>query len=75
MIFKIYPCTTILTELRMRGGHKDPAEGIRQVLGKHAKILLKVAVKLEKGGGDKTDNRIVVLTRHRLYIMTNKVNH
>ena len=58
----------------MRGGgsSKDPSEGIRQVLGKHTKILLKVAVKLEKGG-DKTDNRIVVVTGHRLYIMTNKV--
>lgn len=51
---------------------KDPSEGIRQVLGKHTKILLKAAVKLEKGG-DKTDNRILVITPHRLYVMTAKV--
>ena len=55
-----------------RSSNKDPAEGIRQALGKHTKILLKTAVKLEKGG-DKTDNRIIVLTPHRLYIMTAKV--
>ena len=52
---------------------KDPSEGIRQLLGKHTKILLRSPVKMEKGGGgDKTDNRIIVVTPHRVYIMTNK---
>ena len=51
---------------------KDPSEGIRQALGKHVKILLKTPVKLEKGG-DKTDNRILVFTPHRMFIMTAKV--
>ena len=51
---------------------KDPSEGIRQALGKHVKIILKTAVKLEKGG-DKTDNRILVFTPHRMFVMTAKV--
>ena len=42
-----------------------------QVLGKHVKILLKTPVKLEKGG-DKTDNRILVFTPHRMFVMTAK---
>ena len=44
---------------------------IGQVLGKHVKILLKTSVKLEKGG-DKTDNRILVFTPHRMFVMTAK---
>jgi len=51
---------------------KDPSEGIRQLLGKHTKILLRAPVRMEKHG-DKTDSRIIVVTPHRLYIMTNKV--
>jgi hypothetical protein len=35
-------------------------------------ILLKTAVKLEKGG-DKTENRILVLTPYRLFLLTAKV--
>ena len=57
---------------RRASTHKDPSEGIRQALGKHIKILLKTSVKLEKGG-DKTDNRILVLTPHRMFVMTAKV--
>lgn len=56
-----------------KGTTKDPSEGIRQVLGKHTKILLKVPVKMERSGGDKTDNRVIVITPHRLYVMTNKI--
>ena len=52
--------------------NKDPSEGIRQALGKHVKILLKTPVKLEKGG-DKTDNRILVFSPHRMFVMTNKI--
>ena len=43
-----------------------------KILGKHAKILLKVPVKLEKGG-DKTENRILVFTAHRLFVMISRV--
>ena len=57
---------------RRASTNKDPSEGIRQALGKNIKILLKTSVKLEKGG-DKTDNRILVLTPHRLFIMTAKI--
>eukprot|EP00091_Calanus_sinicus_P001699 TRINITY_DN11716_c2_g1_i1.p1 TRINITY_DN11716_c2_g1~~TRINITY_DN11716_c2_g1_i1.p1 ORF type:complete len:111 (-),score=3.39 TRINITY_DN11716_c2_g1_i1:41-373(-) len=57
---------------RSSTNHKDPSEGIRQALGKHVKILLKSSVKLEKGN-DKTDNRILVFPRHRLFVMTAKV--
>jgi len=57
---------------RRGSSNKDPTEGIRQVLGKHVKILLKTPVKLEKGG-DKTDNRILVFTPHRMFVMTAKV--
>ena len=48
-------------------------ESIRQALGKHVKILHKVPMKLEKGGGDRTDNRVLVFTPHRLFVMTAKV--
>ena len=51
---------------------RDIHESIRQVLGKNAKILLKVPVKLELKG-DKTDNKILVFTAHRLFIMTARV--
>ena len=51
----------------------DMGESIRQALGKHVKILHKVAMKLEKGGGDRTDNRVLVFTPHRLFVMTAKV--
>ena len=51
----------------------DMGESIRQALGKHVKILHKVPMKLEKGGGDRTDNRVLVFTPHRLFVMTAKV--
>ena len=51
----------------------DMGESIRQALGKHVKILHKVPMKLEKGGGDRTDNRVIVFTPHRLFVMTAKV--
>lgn len=52
---------------------RDINESIRLVLGKNAKILLKVPVKLELKGGDKTENRVLVFTAHRLFLMTAKV--
>ena len=51
----------------------DMGDSIRQALGKHVKILHKVPMKLEKGGGDRTDNRVLVFTPHRLFVMTAKV--
>ena len=52
---------------------RDIHESIRLLLGKNVKILLKAPVKLELKGGDKTENRILVFTAHRLFLMTAKV--
>ncbi len=52
---------------------RDIHESIRLLLGKNVKILLKAPVKLELKGGDKTENRILVFTPHRLFVMTAKV--
>ncbi len=51
---------------------RDIHESIRLLLGKNTKVLLKVPVKLELKG-DKTENRILVFTPHRLFIVTAKV--
>lgn len=52
---------------------RDIHESIRLLLGKNTKVLLKVPVKLELKGGDKHENRILVFTPHRLFIVTAKV--
>ena len=52
---------------------RDIHESIRLLLGKNTKVLLKVPVKLELKHGDKTENRILVFTPHRLFIVTAKV--
>ena len=45
-----------------------------QALGKHVKILLRTPIKLEKGvGNEKAENRLLVLTPYRLFVMTAKV--
>ena len=49
---------------------RDIHESIRLLLGKNTKILLKVPVKLELKG---KENRILVFTPHRLFIVTAKV--
>ena len=54
-------------------GRRDIHESIRLLLGKNTKVLLKVPVKLELKHGDKTENRILVFTPHRLFIVTAKV--
>lgn len=52
---------------------RDIHESIRMLLGKNTKVLLKVPVKLELKAGEKTENRILVFTPHRLFIVTAKV--
>ena len=53
---------------------RDIHESIRLLLGKNVKILLKAPVKYElKANGEKTENRILVFTAHRLFVMTAKV--
>ena len=60
-------------ELTTMAGRRDIHESIRLLLGKNTKVLLKVPVKLELKHGDKTENRILVFTPHRLFIVTAKV--
>ena len=58
---------------KMSGARRDIHESIRLLLGKNTKVLLKVPVKLELKHGDKTENRILVFTPHRLFMVTAKV--
>lgn len=51
---------------------RDIHESIRLLLGKNTKVLLKVPVKLELKH-DKHENRVLVFTPHRLFIVTAKV--
>ncbi|XP_046397648.1 F-actin-uncapping protein LRRC16A isoform X2 [Ischnura elegans] len=51
---------------------KDLNESIKTLLGKHVKTLLKIVVKLETKG-DKTENRVLVYSPCRLFILTAKV--
>ena len=60
-------------KLTTMAGRRDIHESIRLLLGKNTKVLLKVPVKLELKHGDKTENRILVFTPHRLFIVTAKV--
>ncbi|KAJ1529208.1 hypothetical protein ONE63_006012 [Megalurothrips usitatus] len=48
------------------------AESVKALLGKHVKILLKNVVKLETKG-DKTENRVLVFSPCRLFLLTAKV--
>lgn len=49
---------------------RDIHESIRLLLGKNVKVLLKSFVKLElKSGGDKTENRVLVFTAHRMFVV------
>ncbi|KAK6644485.1 hypothetical protein RUM43_000752 [Polyplax serrata] len=51
---------------------KDLNESVKALLGKQIKILLKNVVKLETKG-DKTENRVLVFSPCRLFILTAKV--
>lgn len=47
-------------------------EGVKSILGRHTKILVKYMVKLETKG-DKTENRVLVFTPVRIYLLIAKV--
>ncbi|CAG7733832.1 unnamed protein product, partial [Allacma fusca] len=47
---------------------KELSDGIKNLLGKHVKILLKCAVKLESKG-DKTENRVLVFCPCRVFCL------
>ncbi|XP_026273496.1 F-actin-uncapping protein LRRC16A isoform X3 [Frankliniella occidentalis] len=51
---------------------KDLNESVKALLGKHVKILLKNVVKMETKG-DKTENRVLVFSPCRLFLLTAKV--
>ncbi|KAH8389238.1 hypothetical protein KR200_004902, partial [Drosophila serrata] len=48
------------------------AESVKSILGRHTKILVKYMVKLETKG-DKTENRVLVFTPVRIYLLSAKV--
>uniref|UniRef100_A0A0A9W8Q9 Leucine-rich repeat-containing protein 16A n=2 Tax=Lygus hesperus TaxID=30085 RepID=A0A0A9W8Q9_LYGHE len=52
---------------------KDLNDSVTALLGKRIKILLKNVVKLETGKGDKTENRVLVFSPCRLFLLTAKV--
>lgn len=45
---------------------------MKALLGRHTKILVKYMIKLETKG-DKTENRVLVFTPVRVYLLTAKV--
>ncbi|XP_066998308.2 F-actin-uncapping protein LRRC16A isoform X2 [Anabrus simplex] len=51
---------------------KDLNESVKSLLGKHVKILLKNVVRLETKG-DKTENRVLVFSPCRLFLLMAKV--
>uniref|UniRef100_A0A182P0L2 CARMIL C-terminal domain-containing protein n=1 Tax=Anopheles epiroticus TaxID=199890 RepID=A0A182P0L2_9DIPT len=51
---------------------KDLNESVKTLLGRHTKILVKYMVKLEVKS-DKTENRVLVFTPVRIYLLTAKV--
>ncbi|XP_037044031.1 F-actin-uncapping protein LRRC16A isoform X5 [Bradysia coprophila] len=51
---------------------KDLNESVRALLGRHTKILVKYMIKLETKG-DKTENRVLVFTPVRIYLLIAKV--
>ncbi|XP_049292741.1 F-actin-uncapping protein LRRC16A isoform X2 [Anopheles funestus] len=51
---------------------KDLNESVKTLLGRHTKILVKYMVKLEVKS-DKTENRVLVFTPVRVYLLTAKV--
>ncbi|XP_033151008.1 F-actin-uncapping protein LRRC16A isoform X2 [Drosophila busckii] len=51
---------------------KDLNESVKSILGRHTKILVKYMVKLETKG-DKTENRVLVFTPVRIYLLSAKV--
>ncbi|XP_055620495.1 F-actin-uncapping protein LRRC16A isoform X3 [Toxorhynchites rutilus septentrionalis] len=51
---------------------KDLNESVKNLLGRHTKVLVKYMVKLETKS-DKTENRVLVFTPVRIYLLTAKV--
>ncbi|XP_058466443.1 F-actin-uncapping protein LRRC16A isoform X2 [Malaya genurostris] len=54
------------------GNNKNITDSVKILLGRHTKILVKYMVKLETKS-DKTENRVLVFTPVRVYLLTAKV--
>ncbi|XP_017132822.2 F-actin-uncapping protein LRRC16A isoform X2 [Drosophila elegans] len=63
-----------IIELQIRDLVKQnrDTESVKSILGRHTKILVKYMVKLETKG-DKTENRVLVFTPVRVYLLSAKV--
>ncbi|KAM8714257.1 hypothetical protein ACLKA7_014400 [Drosophila subpalustris] len=63
-----------IIELQIRDvvGKTKDTESVKSILGRHTKILVKYMVKLETKG-DKTENRVLVFTPVRIYLLSAKV--
>ncbi|KMY92067.1 F-actin-uncapping protein LRRC16A isoform X2 [Drosophila mauritiana] len=63
-----------IIELQIRDVVKQnrDKESVKSILGRHTKILVKYMVKLETKG-DKTENRVLVFTPVRVYLLSAKV--
>ncbi|XP_060654418.1 F-actin-uncapping protein LRRC16A isoform X6 [Drosophila nasuta] len=63
-----------IIELQIRdvAGKSKYKESVKSILGRHTKILVKYMVKLETKG-DKTENRVLVFTPVRIYLLSAKV--
>ncbi|XP_020809868.1 F-actin-uncapping protein LRRC16A isoform X3 [Drosophila serrata] len=63
-----------IMELQIRAVVKQnrDEESVKSILGRHTKILVKYMVKLETKG-DKTENRVLVFTPVRIYLLSAKV--
>ena len=62
------------TEILLINAHSlyPIADSVKAVLGRHTKILVKYMIKLETKS-DKTENRVLVFTPVRVYLLTAKV--
>uniref|UniRef100_A0A182IZP5 Uncharacterized protein n=1 Tax=Anopheles atroparvus TaxID=41427 RepID=A0A182IZP5_ANOAO len=69
-LVKFIPCGTRMSTRSQLT--KDLNESVKTLLGRHTKILVKYMVKLEVKS-DKTENRVLVFTPVRVYLLTAKV--
>ncbi|XP_035912267.1 F-actin-uncapping protein LRRC16A isoform X2 [Anopheles stephensi] len=63
---------TKVLQLIHLSSNKNITESVKTLLGRHTKILVKYMVKLEVKS-DKTENRVLVFTPVRVYLLTAKV--
>ncbi|XP_037922065.1 F-actin-uncapping protein LRRC16A isoform X10 [Hermetia illucens] len=62
----------IATIIAIQLANEGSTDSVKSILGRHTKILVKYMVKLETKG-DKTENRVLVFTPVRIYLLIAKV--